>query len=311
MTSNGNTSENHTTVKNHTTNPILPQEKFSRLYGLKGAAIKAKLARGESIVCMTLWFPCALVGEMLSAEKLDVLIVDMEHGPWDTANITQLLAATVASPVAIFVRPTTLIPEQIQLLFDMGIDGLMVGHCDSLQIARRAVALMKYAPMGRRGVGPSRAGAYLRDIFGYLQQANDATQLWIQVEQRVPKSELGRMLRLPGVDALMVGPCDMAASLGHLLDWEHSSVTELIEQTVDVARKLGRPFGVPGSPWEGQQINMITNDIAALRKGFTDALDEWQKHAPAGNATRNRPRPDKNANGRAKRSDIRRAMEQR
>jgi len=134
----------------------------SQLFGLKGAAVKAQLARHEPVLGVGLWFPCALVAEMLSREKLDFLVLDMEHGPWDTASIIQLLAATAASPTAIVIRPGTLDQGQVQLLFDLGVDGIMVGHCDNLETARRAVALSKYRPLGLRGVGPTRTGAYLR-----------------------------------------------------------------------------------------------------------------------------------------------------
>src|SRR5262245_35204705 len=92
-----------------------------RLFGLKGAAVKAKFARGEPVVAVGLWFPCAVVGEMLSRENVDVLVLDMEHGPWDTNSVMQLLSATAPSPTAIVARPGTLDQSQVQLLFDLGI----------------------------------------------------------------------------------------------------------------------------------------------------------------------------------------------
>ena len=165
----------------------------------------------------------------------------------------------------------------MQLLFDLGIDGLMVGHCDNLAAARRAVALSKYAPLGQRGVGPTRTGAYMRNMHSYLRQANDATLLWVQVEQRVAEAELEQMLQLPGVDALMLGQCDFASSMGHLLPdaWDHPDVLKEIEQTVAVARRLGKPFGVPGKKWKGQTIHVLTSDIGAMQNGLRAAIDEW------------------------------------
>jgi 4-hydroxy-2-oxoheptanedioate aldolase len=212
---------------------------------------------------------------MFSYENVDVLMLDLEHGPWDTASVVQLLSATAASPVAIVARPGTLDRSQVQLLFDLGVDGLMAGHCDNLAAARHAVALSKYAPLGQRGVGPTRASAYQRDLHPYLRQANGATLLWVQVEQRVPEAELEQMLQLPGVDALMIGQCDFAGSMSRLTDWEHPDVLKAIEQTVAVARRLGKPFGVPGKKWEGQMIHVLTSDIGAMQNGLKAAIDEW------------------------------------
>jgi 4-hydroxy-2-oxoheptanedioate aldolase len=251
------------------------RQPHSHLFGLKGAAVKAKLARGEPIIAVGLWYPCALIGEMLSRENVDVLVLDMEHGPWGTNNVMQLLSATAASPTAIVARPGTLDQSQVQLLFDLGIDGIMVGHCDNLATTRRAVSLSKYAPLGNRGVGPTRTGAWLRDMYGYLRKANDATLLWAQVEQRVPEDELEQMLSLPGVDALMIGQCDFASSMGRLTDWDHPDVLKAIDRTVAVARRLGKPFGVPGKKWKGQTIHLLASDIGAMQKGLKATIAEW------------------------------------
>jgi len=241
--------------------------------------VKAKLARGEPIVAVGLWYPYPLIGEMLARENVDVFVLDMEHGPWDTARVMQLLSATAASPTAIVARPGTLDQSQVQLLFDLGIDGIMVGHCDNLATTRRAVALSKYAPLGNRGVGPTRTGAWLRDMHEYLRRANDSTLLWAQVEQRVPETELEQMLTLPGVDALMIGQCDFASSMGHLTDWDHPDVVKAIDRTVAVARRLGKPFGVPGKKWKGQTIHLLASDIGAMQKGLQATIAEWGLHS--------------------------------
>src|SRR5258708_20700565 len=105
-------------------------------------------------------------------------------------------------------------------------------------------------------------------MLSYIREANDATLLWAQVERPVAEPELEQMLSLPGVDALMIGQCDMAAALGHLTEWDHPKVLEQIERTVSVARRLGKPFGVPGKPWKDNLIHLLTSDIGALQRGL-------------------------------------------
>ena len=249
----------------------------SRLYGLKGAAVKAKLARGEPILCVGLWFPYPLIGEMIARYEFDVLMLDMEHGPWDISSVTQLLIATASSPAAVMVRPGSLDKAQVQLLLDLGVDGLVVSHCDDFDIARSAVALCKYPPMGKRGTGPTRTGAYLEDMQGYLRQANDAVMLWLQIEKQIPEPELTKMLTLPGVDAIFPGPCDIANSVGHLTDWEHPEVLKIVDEIINVAKKIGMPCGIPGKVINDQLINILTSDIGSLQCGLKLALDNWTK----------------------------------
>jgi len=247
-------------------------------YGLKGAALKQKLSRKEPVLVAGLWFPYPLVAEMISHMEVDALFLDMEHAPWDIATITETLSATSASDVMVIARPRTLDDHQAQLLLDLGVDGITVAHCDDLATARKAVQSTRYPPLGLRGVGPTRTGAYLDDMQGYLRQANDATVLWLQVETCIAEKELIEILTLPGVDGLLLGPADLAASMGHIDQWDHPDVIDVIAKIVGIARQLDVPFGVPGmkhDKWGDQLIHLFTSDIAALRLGFKQALSTW------------------------------------
>ncbi len=246
-----------------------------RLFGLKGAAIKEKLRRKETVTVAGLWFPNPLIAEMVAQIGFDVLVLDLEHGPWDVQTVTGVLTATAPYSSAIVIRPGGLDREQIQLMLDLGVDGVMLAHCDDLDTTRRAVSAVRYPPLGARGVGPTRTGAYLDDMIGYLRAANDSIMLWIQVERRVERAELRRMLDLPGVDALMLGPADIAAAAGHLTEWDHPDVIKIISDTVAVAREAGKPFGVPGGGnvlWSDQLIRLGTSDIGSMRAGLEQAL---------------------------------------
>ena len=245
---------------------------------LKGKGLKQKLSRKEPVRVVGLWFAYPLVAEMMSHMDIDAMFIDMEHAPWDIATITATLSATAASGVAVIARPRTLDDHQAQLLLDLGVDGIAVAHCDDLATAHKAVASTRYPPLGQRGIGPTRTGAYLNDMYGYLKQANDATALWLQVESRVPKDELIEMLTLRGVDGLLLGPADLATSMGHIDQWDHPDVIDTIAQTVDIARQLDVPFGVPGmkhDQWDDQLIHLFASDIGALQLGMEQATANW------------------------------------
>ncbi len=246
------------------------------VYGLRGLSVKKKLTRGEPILAVGLWYPDPLVAETVAGFDVDVLVLDMEHGPWSIDTVSATLAATSSSSAAVVIRPGGMDRAQIQLLMDLGVDGWMVAHCDDLDTARRAVAWSKYPPLGKRRIGPTRAGGYLSQMPDYIHRSNEATLLWLQVEAAVPDTELEAMLTLRGVDALLLGPCDIAASLGYPAKWDHPKVAETIEQTVAVARRLGRPFGVPGQSLDGQLIYLSASDIGALRRGLEEAIAEWK-----------------------------------
>ena len=176
------------------------------IYGLKGRCVKEKLARREPILAVGLWYPDPLIAETVAGFEVDVLVLDMEHGPWDVGAISRTLAATSSSSAAVVVRPGGMDRAQIQLLLDMGVDGWMVAHCDDIDRVRQAIAWSKYPPLGTRGIGPTRAGGYLTDMPGYIHRANEATLLWMQVEAKVPEAELEAMLTLDGSMRFCLAP---------------------------------------------------------------------------------------------------------
>jgi 2-keto-3-deoxy-L-rhamnonate aldolase RhmA len=252
-------------------------------WGLKGKAIKDKIAAGEPVVCIGLWFPDPLIGELLTMFPIDVFFVDLEHAPWEIASIQQLLSVTRNDPVAVVVRPGNVDQAKIQLLLDLGVDGIAISHCDTLATTRQAIDAAKYPPIGRRGIGPTRASRYLTDIDSYLQQANDAVFLWLQVERDVPQKELAQMLDQPGVDALLVGPCDIASALSQTACMDHPGVNRVIRQTVEVARDKNIPFGVPGAApgdYPGQMIFLQASDVEALKQGAARLLNASPTNAP-------------------------------
>ena len=252
----------------------------NHLYGLKGAALKRKLARKEPILVVGLWLPYQLTAEMISRYPIDVLMLDMEHGPWDTKSVTELLIATAASDAAIVVRPGDRNAAEIRLLLDLGADGLMAAHCDSLAATKEVISATRYPPLGERGIGPTRTGAYLSDMPGYLRQANESIVLLLQVESQVSEEELTEMLSLPGVDGLLLGPADLAASMGYVTEWDRPEVIQVMSRTVDVARRMGIPFGVPGvvrPEWEDQLLHLSIADITALRDGLERGISDWQE----------------------------------
>lgn len=254
------------------------QSTSSHCFGLKGARIKRKLSNSEPIFAFGLVFPYPMIAESLCGLHGDVFVLDMEHCPWTIKDVANMLAATSGSRTAVVARPANADKAQIQLLLDLGVDGIMVAHVDDLETARAAIDAAKYPPIGKRGVGPTRAGAYLRDQVGYIEQANDSVMLWLQVEKVIPDEELEQMLRLRGVDALMLGPADMASSMGHLTAWDHVDVTRAIDKTLEVARRVNIPFGVPGqlnTQARGQLINFISCDVTALQAGFEDAMNKY------------------------------------
>jgi 4-hydroxy-2-oxoheptanedioate aldolase len=143
------------------------------------------------------------------------------------------------------VRPPTGDPVVIKQLLDIGAQTLIIPMVDSAEQAESLVRAVRYPPRGIRGVGSAlgRASRWNRTA-GYLQAAEAEITLIVQIETGGGLERLDEIAAVDGVDAVFIGPSDLAASLGHLGEQEHAEVVAAVEAAIAAVGRLGKPVGV-------------------------------------------------------------------
>ena len=206
--------------------------------------IRARLRSTDFLLgtWVTLLDPVA--AELLAGSGFDFLIVDGEHGPLDTAHLVATVIATRAAGVPVLARVGANEPVRIMHALDSGASGVVVPQIRTVADAERAVAWCRYPPVGLRGIAPRRASEYGRRMADYLAAANELVTCCIQVETREALGDLDAILSVPGVDALLVGPNDLSAALGHTGDLAHPEVEKAIALVLDRAAIHGVPAGI-------------------------------------------------------------------
>jgi 4-hydroxy-2-oxoheptanedioate aldolase len=125
----------------------------------------------------------------------------------------------------------------------------------------------------------TRANRYGSDS-DYLQHANDEVCLLVQLETGTALENLERIAAVDGVDALFIGPSDLAASLGHLGDFRHPDVQTAIHDALVRAHRCGKPIGIlmpdpvlsAGYLRSGFDYVALATDIGLLRAGAQAVL---------------------------------------
>lgn len=182
--------------------------------------------------------------EVVADSGFDWLLLDMEHSPTDLHDVGAMLLACRGRPVAPIVRVPILDMGWIKRALDAGAPNLMVPNIRNAAEAREAVAYTRFAPEGLRGVaGSTRAGNYTR-YKDYMARANDEIGLVLQIESREALDDLDAICRVPGVDAVFIGPSDLAASLGYRGQAGHPAVQAEIAKAFQVANAAGKAAGV-------------------------------------------------------------------
>ncbi|WP_434316934.1 HpcH/HpaI aldolase family protein [Leifsonia sp. P73] len=186
-----------------------------------------------------------LVAEICAGSGLDILLIDGEHSPVGLESILAQLQAAAAYPVVPVVRAPIGDAVILKQLLDLGAQNVLVPMVSSVREAEELVRAVRYPPLGVRGVGSAlaRSSRWSR-IPDYLARAHELVSLTVQVETTDGLHAAGAIAAVEGVDALLVGPADLAASMGLLGQQDHPDVVAAVERVIRAGREAGTPVGV-------------------------------------------------------------------
>lgn len=177
-------------------------------------AVKQKLKAGQPVVGTWLSLGSITAGRFLARAGFDYLTVDMEHSlvGWETA--THLFASIADAGCTALLRVPAGRHDYIKRALDNGAHGIVVPMVNSREEALAAVAAAKYPPVGNRSVGGSahalNFGATAHD---YYARADDELLVVLQCEHIKAVEDADAIFSVPGIDAIFVGPNDLAASM--------------------------------------------------------------------------------------------------
>jgi 4-hydroxy-2-oxoheptanedioate aldolase len=153
-----------------------------------------------------------LCAEIMSHLGFDWIAVDAEHGPWDLETIQHQFVALSTSDTVPMIRVPGNDAAYINRVLDAGAYGVIVPMVNSREDALRAVQACRYPPLGSRSMGFGRADQYAGK--DYKAKANEEIALVVQIEHIDAVKHIDEILSVPGIDALFIGPADLAASMG-------------------------------------------------------------------------------------------------
>ncbi|MBI2872079.1 MAG: 2-dehydro-3-deoxyglucarate aldolase [Chloroflexi bacterium] len=208
--------------------------------------IKEKLAAGQPVFGAMVGVPSPNVVEMLGWIGFDWVLIDAEHGSINETEAEGMVRACEVADIAPIVRPPTNRPEVILRFMDRGALGVQVPHVMDAAGAKAVVDAVKYYPLGRRGVGPSRPAFY--NIKGsqleYLETANRETFVCLMIEDVEGVENLKEMVKVDGVDVFFVGTGDLSQSMGFPGRRDVPEVQQMARRAVDTIVRAGRTAGV-------------------------------------------------------------------
>lgn len=251
-------------------------------------AFKHAIREGRTQIGMWLAMANPYTAEVCATAGFDWLLIDGEHAPNDIRSILAQLQALAAYPVTPVVRAVTGEAALIKQLLDIGAQTLLIPMVESAEQAQRLVSAVRYPPRGIRGIGASisRVSRW-QAIPDYLADGENEICLLVQVESRKGIENLKAIASVEGIDGILLGPSDLAASYGHRGNPGHAEVVGVIENAIATIAQAGNVSGLL-TPDEklarrylelgarfvavGTEVSIFATAVRALAKSFDRTL---------------------------------------
>ena len=209
---------------------------------------------------------------------IDYICIDTEHTAIDYQTLQMHLIAARAANCPTMVRIPWNEGYLAKRVLEMGPDAIIFPMIRSVEEARRAIASCQYPPKGDRSFGPIRAANYGAISPKDFAEKVDTPCCFLQVEHIDAVNAIDEILAVPGLDGIILGPCDLSGSMHILGDLSSPALTESIDYVIEKCNEYQIPVGVSlglGSDesllnWRKKAIQFasIGNEYSFIQKGL-------------------------------------------
>lgn len=205
--------------------------------------IRAKLQSNKSSIGSWMQIPHASVAEIMGNAGYDWVAVDLEHGAIGVHQLPDLFRALELGGTLPLVRLAEGHPKDCKQALDAGAGGVIIPMVESAEQLRTVRDACQWPPSGKRGVGFSRANLFGKFFEDYREEAQ-APLIVAMIEHVKAVENLDQILDVQGLDAILIGPYDLSASMGMTAQFDEQSFKTVMESILLKSRHKKIPCGV-------------------------------------------------------------------
>lgn len=199
--------------------------------------VKEKLRRGETVIGAWLSILEPNAAYTATHSGLDWVIIDQEHGPASTETADALVQSIGGDGALPIIRVVWNDVNAVKRALDTGAYGVIVPWVNTAEEAERAVRYARYMPEGLRGCAAGRpAKAWGLTPKEYMDVANEEVMVVVQIETLEAVNNIGEIVEVEGVDATLIGPSDLSASMGYRGQFWHPEVVKAMDRVLEACR---------------------------------------------------------------------------
>jgi 4-hydroxy-2-oxoheptanedioate aldolase len=209
---------------------------------MKDSRIIERLAQGRPIIgTMAKVTRSPEIAPLAAAAGFDFIIVDTEHYAFNSETVSDIIRSARGTDIDCIVRTAGKAPFLLSLPLDYGAQGLLVPRVDTRDEALGIVRETKYYPSGLRGMSvlSGHSDYEKTNALQFMQQRNSQTLIIAEIESKLGVENIDDIATVAGIDAVFIGPHDLAQSLGIPGDLRHAKMTEAIDLVLASCQRHG------------------------------------------------------------------------
>jgi 2-keto-3-deoxy-L-rhamnonate aldolase RhmA len=245
---------------------------------LRKNALRAALQGGKTVFgTMVQEVRSPAIMEVMASAGCDFVFIDMEHGAFNMETVADMIKVGRLAGVTPLVRVSDDEYHLVARVLDAGAQGIMVPRVERRERVERVVEWTRFPLDGCRGCSilKGHTDYQPQPLVEFTAEANRENLLILQIERKVAVEDIDNLLSVQGVDAVIVGPNDLALSLGVSNDMNHPLMVQSIDKVVQACQKHGVPSGKHTAnlnalaSWMGRGMRFIvySTDLSFLLKG--------------------------------------------
>lgn len=212
-------------------------DKFLNRLNMKNTTLKKKMKNNELSIGSWITIGHPAIVEILGNAGFEWLTIDIEHNQINGQTVTVLISTIQSKDIAALVRVSKNEEVTIKHVMDAGADGIIVPMVCNKSDAEKAVEYVKYPPIGKRGVGLSRAQNYGLGFEDYKKWLNESALIIAQIEHIEGVNNIEEIITTSGIDGIIIGPYDLSGSLGVPGDYKNPEVIKALKHVEETCLK--------------------------------------------------------------------------
>ena len=201
---------------------------------------RKNLKKGKALIGGWMQIANPNIAEIMSSADYSWIAFDLEHGSFSIGDLPNLLRAVELNKKLALVRLPNKNLEIRNQVLDAGCPGIIIPNIKNEIELRTIINSCYYPPAGTRGVGYSRANLFGKKFKSKIEKP----VIIAMIENIYSVNRLEKILSVRGLDAILIGPYDLSASMGITGKFKNLKFRSVIKKINKLSKKFKIPCGI-------------------------------------------------------------------